>query len=195
MFEKIIITIILILAAILVFSGCDKIEQVGEQIGNKAEQFEDAIENKIDPVEDAIDSKIDSVEDAIESRAEAIEDAVASAVGGNGTASVSASETVAPTSDAVRNEPTSSPFIPDSAADDSVSAPYGQPVFITPEAAKQIALNHAGVKAEDAVFDRTERDHDNGTWHYEIEFRVGLTEYEYDIHAETGTVLSFEKDN
>ncbi len=49
--------------------------------------------------------------------------------------------------------------------------------------------------AEDAVFDRTERDFDNGIHHYEIEFRVGFTEYEYDIHAENGTVLSFEKDN
>ena len=84
--------------------------------------------------------------------------------------------------------------MPDSVLDSGVSSSLEQPVFITPEEAKRIALDHAGVSAEAAVFDRTERDYDNGIFHYEVEFRVGLIEYEYDIHAEAGEILSFEKD-
>ncbi len=179
MFEKIIIAIILVLTAIIIFTGCDKAEQVGEQIDNKAEQIEDAAESRFESIEDAIESKIDPIADTVESKLEQVEDAI---------------DKIAILPDAVTNEPTTSLFIPDSIADNAVSTPYEQPVFITPEAAQQLALDHAGVAAADTVFDRTEREYENGVWHYEVEFRVGLTEYEYDIHAETGEILSFEKD-
>lgn len=213
MFEKIIIAVILVLAAVLVFAGCDKVEQVGESI-------EDAVENRLEPIEDAIESKLDPIEDAVESRVDAVEDAVENAFAGTPataepTTANAASEpaTIADadietTVDPVQNsldkivdmigdavkENESTLHIPDSVVDNAVSSSDGQIVFITPEEAKRIALQHADVRAEDAVFDRTERDYDNGIYHYEVEFHVGLVEYDYDINARTGEILSFEKD-
>jgi len=66
---------------------------------------------------------------------------------------------------------------------------------ISMDEAKQIALDHAGVNAEDARFDNQELDEDDGVLHYEIEFDVGDVEYEYDIHAETGDILESDRDD
>lgn len=66
--------------------------------------------------------------------------------------------------------------------------------FIDVEVAKDKALNHAGVTAENARFDRTELDKDNGRYKYEIEFEADGFEYEYEIDAVSGDVLDFEKD-
>ncbi|MBE6813657.1 MAG: hypothetical protein E7523_12370 [Ruminococcaceae bacterium] len=213
MFEKVIIALVLALAAILVFSGCAKLDRI-----------EDRIENKVDQVEDAIESKFEPIEDAVESRVDAVEDAVENALLGNPTLAAPTGEAVMPTNAPAQDptvpaEPTpvtnpaqdsidkvadilgdvlreqaSTLHISDSVVDSAVSAPYGQTIFITPEEAKHIALDHAGVAAADAIFDRTERDFDNGIYHYEVEFRVGFTEYEYDIHAESGKILSFDRD-
>lgn len=190
MFEKIIIAVILVLAAVLVFAGCDKVEQVGESI-------EDAVENRLEPIEDAIESKLDPIEDAVESRVDAVEDAVENAFAGTPATAepttANAASEPATIADAVK-ENESTLHIPDSVVDNAVSSSDGQIVFITPEEAKRIALQHADVRAEDAVFDRTERDYDNGIYHYEVEFHVGLVEYDYDINARTGEILSFEQD-
>lgn len=66
--------------------------------------------------------------------------------------------------------------------------------FIDVELAKSKALSHAGVAAEDARFERTELDRDNGRYTYEIEFEANGFEYDYEIDAESGKVLDFEKD-
>ena len=58
------------------------------------------------------------------------------------------------------------------------------------EKARTIALNHAGVKAADAVFNKAKLDYDDGRAEYDIEFVSGNTEYEYDIDASTGEVIS-----
>lgn len=58
------------------------------------------------------------------------------------------------------------------------------------EKAQTIALNHAGVKAADAVFNKAKLDYDDGRAEYDIEFVSGNTEYEYDIDASTGEVIS-----
>ena len=190
MFEKIIIAVILVLAAVLVFAGCDKVEQVGESI-------EDAVENRLEPIEDAIESKLDPIEDAVESRVDAVEDAVENAFAGTPATAepttANAASEPATIADAVK-ENESTLHIPDSVVDNAVSSSDGQIVFITPEEAERIALQHADVRVEDAVFDRTERDYDNGIYHYEVEFHVGLVEYDYDINARTGEILSFEQD-
>ncbi len=69
-----------------------------------------------------------------------------------------------------------------------------QPAALTAEEAEAIALKHAGVKRADAVFDRTERDEDDGRAIYEIEFHVGSVEYDYEIDALTGHILDAETD-
>ena len=60
--------------------------------------------------------------------------------------------------------------------------------------AKSIALAHAGLTAGQVKGLRAEYDRDDGRPEYEVEFRVGPTEYEYEIHAETGKILSWEKE-
>lgn len=66
---------------------------------------------------------------------------------------------------------------------------------LTKAEAEAIALKHAGFTAEQVKGLKSELDIDPGIAHYEVEFRVGQWEYDYDIHAETGAVLSFEKDD
>ncbi len=58
--------------------------------------------------------------------------------------------------------------------------------------AKTIALNHAGVDA-DAIYDmNTKMDVENGVAIYEVEFKSGNMEYEYEIDAVSGTILKHE---
>ena len=66
--------------------------------------------------------------------------------------------------------------------------------FIGAEAAKEKALTHAGVSADEARFEKTELDKDNGRFKYEVEFEANGFEYDYEIDAESGEVLDFEKD-
>ena len=66
---------------------------------------------------------------------------------------------------------------------------------LTREEAQAIALAHAGFTADQVTGLRTHRDKDDRTPTYEIEFRVGRTEYEYELHAETGRILDFDRDN
>lgn len=62
------------------------------------------------------------------------------------------------------------------------------------EAAKQAALNHAGVRADEVTFVKTERDYDDGRLIYEVEFYRGTEEYDYEIDAASGEVLSYDYD-
>ncbi|MBR2382222.1 MAG: PepSY domain-containing protein [Anaerotignum sp.] len=65
---------------------------------------------------------------------------------------------------------------------------------ITAEKAKEIALNHAGVKANQVRDLDIEKDRDDGIVKYEIDFESGRVEYEYEVDAETGKILKAEKD-
>ena len=59
---------------------------------------------------------------------------------------------------------------------------------ISVDKAKQIALSHAGVSG--ASFTKVELDTDDGVRVYEIEFKVGNVEYDYDIDASSGAIIS-----
>ena len=59
---------------------------------------------------------------------------------------------------------------------------------ISADRAKQIALSHAGVSG--ASFTKVELDTDDGVRVYEIEFKVGNVEYDYDIDASSGAIIS-----
>ncbi len=65
---------------------------------------------------------------------------------------------------------------------------------ITEEEAQQIALDHAGLTAEEVTFVRVHMDYDNGRTEYEVEFYAGNREYDYDIDAATGAILSVDYD-
>lgn len=64
--------------------------------------------------------------------------------------------------------------------------------------AQEIALAHAGVKAADATITKSKLDYDDGRQVYEIEFYVsgssGYTEYDYEIEAATGKIVSYDHD-
>ena len=75
------------------------------------------------------------------------------------------------------------------------SAPAEAAPQLTAEQAQVIALTHAGFTAEQVSFLRTEPELYDRVPHYDVEFREGRWEYEYEIHAETGEILSFERDD
>lgn len=66
--------------------------------------------------------------------------------------------------------------------------------YIGTEAAKLAALNHAGLKSDEVNFVHAHLESDDGIWQYDIEFHKDTTEYDYDIDALTGEVLSFDHD-
>ena len=64
--------------------------------------------------------------------------------------------------------------------------------YIGAEKARKIALEHAGVTAARRM--ETDLDWEQGTMCYELEFVADGTEYEYEINAKTGDVLSHRKE-
>ena len=76
----------------------------------------------------------------------------------------------------------------------TTSGSASQSAYIGLEAAKQAALNHAGVSASDATFVEAEYDYDDGKMIYEVEFHVKGTEYDYEIDAQTGAVVKYKSE-
>lgn len=68
------------------------------------------------------------------------------------------------------------------------------PTLITKEEAAAIALADAGFTAEQVTRLRTEFGYDDGRPEYEVDFHQGGYEYDYEIHAESGKILSRDKD-
>ena len=70
--------------------------------------------------------------------------------------------------------------------------------LVTLEQAKQTALNHAGKTASQVTFVKARSDWENGRTVYEIEFiyrsGTGYLEYDYEIDASTGKILSYDYD-
>lgn len=65
---------------------------------------------------------------------------------------------------------------------------------ITVEEAQDIALADASLKREDVKFSNSDLDKDNGILKYEIEFIHGNNEYEYEINASNGEIISKDID-
>ena len=66
--------------------------------------------------------------------------------------------------------------------------------YIGREAAKQIAFDHAGVSAANATSVEVDMDWEHGAMVYEVEFKSGGYEFEYDIDAKTGAIYGSERD-
>ena len=62
------------------------------------------------------------------------------------------------------------------------------------ETAKAAAIEAAGFQTSEVSFVSTELDKKNDTEYYEIDFTVNGVEYDYDIDALTGKVISYEID-
>ncbi|MBP3692579.1 MAG: PepSY domain-containing protein [Clostridia bacterium] len=65
---------------------------------------------------------------------------------------------------------------------------------ITVDKAKEIALQHAGVSSADAKFLKAEYDFDDGVACYDVEFKAGGYEYDYEINAQNGNIIKSEKE-
>ena len=66
--------------------------------------------------------------------------------------------------------------------------------YITADRAKEIALEHAGISASNAVFVKAGLDWDDGRVTYEVEFYANNTEYDYEIDPASGKVLSYDRE-
>lgn len=66
--------------------------------------------------------------------------------------------------------------------------------YIGEARAKEIALDHAKLSASEANFLWVKMDWEHGRPVYEVEFWSGSTEYDYEIDAVTGDVLSYDFD-
>ena len=62
------------------------------------------------------------------------------------------------------------------------------------ERAKQIALSHAGLSQGSVSFVKAELDHEDGVKVYDIEFYSGNVEYDYEINAASGVIISVDRD-
>ena len=63
------------------------------------------------------------------------------------------------------------------------------------EAALEIAVKEAGVKESEVTNSYVELEADDGIAKYEVEFYTGNTEYSFEIDAQSGNILSYEKEN
>ena len=66
---------------------------------------------------------------------------------------------------------------------------------LTEDQAVQIALDHSGFTADQISRLRVEHEIDDRIPQYDIEFHQGDWEYEFEIHGQTGQILSFDKDH
>lgn len=74
------------------------------------------------------------------------------------------------------------------------SKPADPSKYVSADAAKKAALDHAGLTESQVTELETELDTDSLTAHYDVEFKCGGFEYEYKINAKSGKVISFEKE-
>lgn len=66
--------------------------------------------------------------------------------------------------------------------------------YIGVDKAKAIALQQAQAAANAVTFTKTKLENDDGIAVYEIEFRQGTMEYDFEIDAHTGAIISWDKD-
>ena len=64
------------------------------------------------------------------------------------------------------------------------------PDLITDVKAQSIAYADAGVETDQVTLKKCKLSEDDGAWQYEVDFKVGKDEYEYEIDAVNGTILS-----
>ena len=70
----------------------------------------------------------------------------------------------------------------------------GSGSYIGVDKAKSIAIQHAGVSADQVQFSKAKLENDDGLTVYEVEFFANGMEYEYQIQALTGDIIDFDAD-
>ena len=100
-------------------------------------------------------------------------------------ASAAAASTAASTAAPASTEAASA-----SAAAPTTTASSSASSYIGDEAAIAIALKDAGFAASDVTELKSELDLDDAVVHYDVDFKQGGMEYDYDIDATNGSILS-----
>ena len=126
----------------------------------------------LEAAEERVEAKLDAVEDSVE---KAVREAVTTA------------STAAPAQ--------SAPAETVPAATEAAPAPKATSDPITKEGAEQIALDYLGLARDQVKRLYTEYEIDDGISQYDVQFISGDWEYEFEIHAETGKILSYDKDH
>ena len=153
-------------AALSVLAGCNY---------RTVNAAEDAVENKLDAMEENVENKLDAIEDSVEQKTSVLVPPLSS--------------TDLPQS----HKPEPLPEAPKTPkADVPVEVPAQDK--LSREEAERIALDHAGLSAAEVSRLHTEYDVDDRVPEYEVEFRSGRLEYQYEIHAENGTILKAERE-
>ena len=65
---------------------------------------------------------------------------------------------------------------------------------ISEDEARKIALQHAGLDEGDVTFIKSHPDYEDGRYVYDVEFYKGLAEYDYEIDAYSGAIMSYDFD-
>lgn len=78
--------------------------------------------------------------------------------------------------------------------DNASTAAAGAASYLGEAKAKEIALNHAGLTSSQASFLEVKLDRDDGRAVYEVEFYSGNKEYDYEIDAASGAIVSYDFD-
>lgn len=66
--------------------------------------------------------------------------------------------------------------------------------YITEDEAKAAALSHAELSESEVTFIKVRLDREDGQQVYDVEFYSGNAEYDYEINASTGEIVSFDYD-
>ena len=66
--------------------------------------------------------------------------------------------------------------------------------YIGVTSAKSIALRHAKLNSSKVIFTKAKLTTDDGIKVYDVEFRTGSTEYDYEINAKTGKIIEFSSE-
>lgn len=90
----------------------------------------------------------------------------------------------------VENHPKTKPSSNDTTASNQTQSS----TMITTDAAKKIALEHVGLAEDTVTFIKAKLDRDDGRTVYDIEFHVDNKEYDYEIDAYSGAVVSYDFD-
>ena len=97
--------------------------------------------------------------------------------------------------EAVENRLESAENAVENAISNAVKPTTGE-ITVTEKEAMAIALEHAGFDETQVKFLRAEFELEKTVApHYDVSFLQGQWEYEYEIDAQTGEVLSFERDD
>ena len=77
---------------------------------------------------------------------------------------------------------------------ENYTIPAASSDLISEAKAKNIALDHAGISSSKATFIQVKLDRDDGRQVYEVEFYSGNKEYDYEIDAASGAIVSYDYD-